>query len=704
MRRFAWIALCFSLAAYAQDIPPQTPASTGQSAGQTPDPTNGQANGQTTAPAKDQTAPAPAAAPSVSTAQPTAQAAAAPPPPAAAPAGTEWITGSVDIGYRFVTGIAGSDAAYRSMVDLGQGPRLLGLNATIEDPTKRFFDRLTISGMGWGGDPYTTAHVDAVKHRVYRFVFDYRNIAYFNALPTFANPFAGNGIFLDQESFDIRKRMANFELELRPGTRVVPYLQYSRDSDHGTGVTDFVSSANESYPVANFTNEHTDNYRGGVRIEFPKFHVTLEEGATVFQDNEQVSYNGLNTGNLPGPYFGETLDLTNLLQAYGIRGTNPYTRALLTATPASCIDIFGQFSYSMGQTNVNYTQSNAGEFVNLSSLLFYTSEQDLLMGAAKQPHTSGTGGFEMRPLKRVRLVESWTTDRLHTASSSELAQALVAASSPITEPLSSSTFRLVDNYSQQSFDIFYDLTSYLTLRGGERYTYGDTTVPPFYGAGFETGKLSRQAGVGGISLRVKQKLSANFNFEGGDSGQTYYLTSLQNYRQYRARVRYQPINSLSITWNLNALNNNNPIPGVNYRFSSKDDGVSLLWTAGKRFSLLGDYARTTVYSDILYIVPQTFTSAQSNYWEDAHQASALADFKMLAIGSRVLHLSAGGALFTGHGSRPTRFYQPMAKLTFPLANHVDWNTQWSWYGFNEPSYPFEGFRSTVITTGLRLTR
>ncbi len=684
MRRLACIALCLSFGAFAADDPQQPQASTDSKAAadQSKDPA-----------AKDQTAK-----------DQTAKDQAATPPPAAPATGTEWITGSVDLGYRFVTDVAGSAAAYRSIVNLGEGPRLLGLDATIQDPSKRFFDRLTVNGIGWGGDPYTTAHVDASKQRVYRFTFDYRSMAYFNALPTFANPFAGNGIFLDQQSFDIRKRMANFNLELRPGTHVIPYLQYSRDSDHGTGVTDFVSNSVATFPVANFTREHTDNYRGGIRFEYSKFHVTLEEGATVFKDDEQVAQNGLNTGDFTAPYFGQKLDVTNLLEAYGIRGTNPYSRVLVTATPVSWLDLYGQFSYSMGQTDVNYTQANQGEFVNLKSLLFYNSEQDLLMGAAKQPHTSGTVGFEVRPFKHVRLVESWTTDRLHTASSSDLAQALVAASTPITEPPSLSTFRLVDNYNQQSFDVFYDVTSKFTLRGGERYTYGDTTVPPFYGTGLESGTLRRQSGVAGASFHLNQKLSANFDFEGGSSDQAYYRSSLQNYRRYRARVRYQPMQSLSITWNLNVLNNDNPIPGVNYRFSSKDDGISLLWTASKRFSLLGDYARTSLYSDILYVVPQNFSTAESFYWENAHQASALLDFKLLPVGKRMLHLSAGGSLFTGHGSRPTRFYQPMAKLIFPLAGHVDWTTEWSWYGFNEPFYLFEGFRTTVVTTGLRITR
>ena len=79
------------------------------------------------------------------------------------------------------------------MVNLGQGPRLLGLDFTIVDPKKRLFDRLEVRANNWGGDPYNTVHVNASKQGIYDFNFDYRDIAYFNLLPSFADPLLGTG-------------------------------------------------------------------------------------------------------------------------------------------------------------------------------------------------------------------------------------------------------------------------------------------------------------------------------------------------------------------------------------------------------------------------------------------------------------------------------------------------------------------------------
>ena len=114
---------------------------------------------------------------------------------------TTW-TGSVDLGYRWFSGAGGSLDTYRSVVDFGSGVRLLGLDLSIESATKKYFDRINLRGAGWGGDPYNTAHVDAVRHDWYNFSFDYRNVAYFNFLPSFADPTIGSGIFVDQQSFD----------------------------------------------------------------------------------------------------------------------------------------------------------------------------------------------------------------------------------------------------------------------------------------------------------------------------------------------------------------------------------------------------------------------------------------------------------------------------------------------------------------------
>jgi hypothetical protein len=130
-------------------------------------------------PEAQQAAPAPAAAAEEKAASPV-------------PATESWITGYVDVGYRWVTDVKGNYQQYRSVVNLGEGPKLSAFDLTLKG--KRLYDTLTLRGMGWGGDPYNTGHVDARKMKIYDFRFDYRNIAYFNAVPSFANSAAPNGL------------------------------------------------------------------------------------------------------------------------------------------------------------------------------------------------------------------------------------------------------------------------------------------------------------------------------------------------------------------------------------------------------------------------------------------------------------------------------------------------------------------------------
>jgi hypothetical protein len=67
-------------------------------------------------------------------------------------------------------------------------------------------------------------------------------------------------------------------------------------------------------------------------------------------------------------------------------------------------------------------------------------------------------------------------------------------------------------------------------------------------------------------------------------------------------------------------------------------------------------------------------------------------------------ITAGGSFSIVNGTRPSRFYEPLARLSLPLRKNVSWNTEWQWYGFNEDQYLYEGFRTHLIQTGLRLSR
>jgi hypothetical protein len=625
-----------------------------------------------------------------------------------APATEQWLTGSVEVGYRWVNNLGGDFNTYRSLVNLGEGPKLFGVDLTLQDPSKRLFDRLDIRANSWGGEPYNTARIDAERGKLYRFSFDYRNIAYFNFLPSFADPTAERGVFLNQRALDVVRRNADLRLDLFPGRRIVPYFAYSRNQGRGTGITDLVFDANE-YPVRNRLYDRTDDYRGGFRFEFKRWHLTLEQGGINYADDQAVfSSGGPNLGNLTTPFLGQRLSLTSGDEAYHVRSDSLYSRAVFTANPFSWVDLSGQFLYSRPHSHTFFSQRDTGNFYSFSALQFYTSQLDALEAQARQPHSSGSFSAELRPFRRLRVVESWMTDRLHNASSAFLTDQLLVSGSPLSPEEVFSSERLVLNYNQQEVQLFFDLTSKLTLRGGHRYVWGDAEVPAalvIESLGQESGQLRRQVGLAGLNFRLSQKLSANLDFEASPGDRSYFRTSLNDYQKARFRARYQVLPSLLLSANFSLLRNENPAKTINYNFLSRDNSLSAMWNpgGGKRFSVLAEYSRSTLRSDISYLVPSTITSALSAYRERANSGTALVDLTLPGKGSVQPKISLGGSLLASGGSRPTRYYQPLARLRLPFGKHLEWSAEWRWYALSQPLDLYEGFRSNQFITSFRLT-
>ncbi len=625
----------------------------------------------------------------------------------AAAAAEQRISGSIEFGYRARTQVGGSTDAYRSVVDLGEGPKLFGVDLAIQNPSGRLFDRIDLVGTGWGGDPYSTARVDVRRSGAYRFSADYRNLAYFNFLPSFANPALALGSLLNQRAFDTHRRYTDLQLDLVPGRRISPFLAFTRDLGFGTGITTFVASGNE-YPVANRLDDKTDHYRGGVHIQLKRLHVTLEQGGTTFRDNQSVFNATPNFGNRTTPLLDRKLVLNALDQAYGVEGDSIYSKGLFSAAPASWVDVHAQFLYSRPRSDVHYSHNAGGLFALAGTTRFFTGQQDTLFASAKQPHSSGSLGLQLRPFSRLRIIESWTTDRFHNASSAVLAEQLLFTGATPQALSALAADRLVYNYNRQQVDILFDVTRRLTLRGGHRYVWGDAEVRApvlSFTPGLNGGELREHVGLAGLNYRAGQKLSVNVDFEGSSADASYFRISLHNYRRLRTRADYQVTGALALGWHSSFLDNENPTRGIEYKSRSRSDTFLLRLApgGGKRVSLLGEYTRASLRSDISYLTPQDLGTARSLYRDNAHVASALLDFNLPKVQGATPRISFGGALFRSSGSRPTNYYQPVGRAQLPLVKHVQWFGEWRWYGYTEPFYLYEGFRTHLFLTGLRLT-
>lgn len=650
-------------------------------------------------------APAQASSPEAASTSP----AAAAPTESPVPSAENWLTGFVDLGYRWQTGVGGSYDTYRSIINLGSGPKLIGADFTLIDPKHRAFDQIRVRANGWGDEPYESFHLDAKKSNLYDFNADYRDMAYFNYLPSYADPLAARGIVLDEQSFDTRRHLGSYTLDLLPGNWFVPYLAFERDSSSGFGATVFQSDANE-YPVPNTLSDLTNLYRAGVRFEFKKFHATVEGGGTTFRSGQDLyQSNGQNPGNNLTPYLGQTLDLSSLIAAYGIHGHSEYAKGLVSANVTSWMDFFGQFLFSQPDTTVNYFQQDTGNLVLQSQLLFYTGQQYLVTAAAQLPHTTGTAGVEIRPNRRLRILESWLTDRIHEAGNASSSNLLLSPPNTSTEIAGLLASSLANNYNQEEVNAIFDATSKLTLRGGYRYVWGDgqdATLPPEGLVSSDQVKLRRNVGLGGITYRPVQKLFLSADAEAGSSSGAYFRTSLYDYEKVRAQARYQATGTLSLSADFMALNNQDPQPGVQYDYLAMSESLSLLWTPSKKpWDFEGSYTRSALRSNIGILDPGTLGPETSDYRDNAHTATALFNLK-LARGSakRIPRLTAGGSFFISSGSRPTSYYQPLAKLWVPLGPHATWFAEWTYDGYGEAFNLYEGFRTHLVTTGLRLTR
>jgi len=341
--------------------------------------------------------------------------------------------------------------------------------------------------------------------------------------------------------------------------------------------------------------------------------------------------------------------------------------------------------------------------------VFYQSEEYLVSAAAKLPHTTGSLGGELRPLKRVRLTESWLTDRMHDAGNSSSLQTIVpAGGAQQTAQLLASS--LISDYNQTETNLFLQVTDQLTLRGGYRYVWGDASdaVLPQAGelTGVEQAKLRRNVGLGGIVYRPIKKLLLTADGEFAASGGVYFNTSLYDYQKLRAQVRYQATSSLTLSLDFTYLNNQNPTPGINYHFHSDQEAASLFWSPrnGKIFTFQGSYSFSSLRSDILFFIPSNLTQSNSIYTDNANTASALFTINLGHVGKVAPKFTGGGSLFISRGSLPTSYYQPMAKLWVPMSKHTQAFAQWWYYGYGEAFAPYQGFGTHLVAVGLRYSR
>jgi hypothetical protein len=604
---------------------------------------------------------------------------------------------SFETGYRYINGIGGNRDTYRSIVDYGEGPRVFGFEFHSKTEAGPIYDRMDATAAGWGGEPNSFARIDLEKHGLYKVTLQQRSNAYFASLPSFGNPNVTAGGLMSQRAYDIRRDLTELTVELRPGKRIVPLFTYMRDRGNGSGVTPFFTDVNE-FASGTFLQDRTHHFVGGVHMELGRWHLSLDQGGTLYADRATVADALRNPGNRQTSFLGQTIFATNLNQLYRTTAESFDSRGFLSGQPFNWLDVQASFTYSLPTSDVRYSQDNTGLFATLPAG-FVAQQRLITFSTSKLPHSSAGFGFELRPISRLRVIHSMQIDRMHNSASRLVEQQL-----GVREELFVPDY-FVTNFNQHRLDLVFDAGKGFTLRAGHRYLWGDSTVRASFIAPeeFLNYELKRNVATFGAGYRNRRGLMVNADYEKSFGDRTYFRTSLQDYSRFTTRARYQLAQTLQVSAQISNFRNQNRITPLDLYDAQSDEGeIAVTWMPKSAVSLTGSYARSQLYTTIPILIPTTLARQDVDYEENADLYTILADIRF--GGRRAPFVQLGGSYLRNKGSRPVDYARPMFRTVLPVTKQVSLVGEWRYWGFGQSLYRFEGFRTHQITAGLKIER
>ena len=196
-------------------------------------------------------------------------------------------TNTFEFGYRWSL-VGGDDGEYRSVVNYGNGVRLLGSSLSInsKDGHGHYFDQILLNTIGLGNDPYQFVSLRVQKNELYRYDMTWRLQDYYNPGLTVAG-----GLHL----MDTVRRIQDHELTFFPQSKFRARVGYSRNVQDGPSLTTSLEPDNNSalstaLPVFVNLRREWNEYRLGGDGEFAGFKFTVLRRWDYYKEDSPYSF------------------------------------------------------------------------------------------------------------------------------------------------------------------------------------------------------------------------------------------------------------------------------------------------------------------------------------------------------------------------------------------------------------------------------
>jgi hypothetical protein len=619
------------------------------------------------------------------------------------------VVDSVETGYRFaLTG--GNLAQYRSSVNYGNGIRLLNsyFSLNSKDGHGRYFDRITITTLGLGNDPYQSASVRIAKNRIYRYDMTWRLNNYFN--PGLTTDGAAGQHFLNTQY-----KMQDHDLVLFPDSNLKFFLGYSGSEQTGPAFTSvqLFDARGDISPLFSDLRRLRHEYRLGNEFRLFGVRVNWMHGWENFKEDTQTT---LATTGVPGIVAPAT-SLTSFQRLEPYHGNSPYWQVALFSEH-KYVSVNGRFTYTAGERGFVLDESAMGP----GRFGAAQNRQIVTYGNGQRPVATGNLNVTVLATSKLTVTNSTSVYNVRTSGNSYFAQFDNSTQSAEILYFNYLGIRTIANDT----DLNYQFSPLFGAFGDYEYSNRRiSSVEQFSVLGTPSTTPAQQTnqlhtGRIGLRLRPLKPLSVLLSAELGRADRPFTPTEDRNYHALNGRVQYRK-KSLLLSGGAESNYSFNSVTLSSYSSQARKYFASGAWTPNEWLSFDSSFSRSHLYTigGIAY-----FANLDPVFGETSIYLSNINTFVggvRFAIHDRadvylgythVQDVGDGRSTPEGSGTGsalpafqiaqtfPVAFRSPMARVSVRINNKLRWNAGYQYYGFRENFFADQNFRANTGYTSL----
>jgi hypothetical protein len=624
-----------------------------------------------------------------------------------------------------------------------------------EDPTKApFFDHLSTTNFGYGGDPYNVSLIRISKGRIYDFQGSFRrNRQYFDYnlmvnpfIPSASTPFVPA---LDTPHlFNTVRRMTDTKLTVAPLSKISAHFGYSQNVAEGPSYSTIHVGA-EALLVQNF-RQSTDVWSFGA--QWKPIHATsvsYEQFFTHYKGNTNWQLAGLNYSLANGTPVSLGIDLssvwktpcaapfnangtinptcngfTGYTRSEPIRALYPSERLYFQSSSVRHLTMNGQFMY-MGTTS--HVTNFSEDFIGLDSRA--ANRREVMTGSTNTRRINVNGDFSAtwQITHNIAFSDAYDFWDFRQPGNGLFTQTNYAGTSMLNPPGAATvtTSSIYNAFNQKSktntASAIFDVTPRAHLSIG--YRYRDRFINDTDG---DTLPIHEHWGLVGLALIPTSQLRVNFNFEDMYGDAAFTRITPRNMQHYIVRSTYKPRPWLTFAGTINIFEARDNVPTVNHLEHNRNFSFASSFSRSEHWSVDLDYSYSSLFSSTLMCFASTpappiaitgppicvsaGTPLQSNgYYSAPTQFGSIgfmlsptrrlrfnAGYRMNAINGTATFINISEV----PGALQSQYQTPYGHVAFEVASDWFWKADYNYYSYGEgtPIGPSpRSFRGNVYT-------